>query len=278
MSRFIAAAVQMTSGDDVSENIKQAAPLIDKAVDAGAKFVALPENAFYMRREGTNATADGPMAEHKGVRWAQATATLQQIWILVGSIRAKEAGMAMATNRSVLVSPEGKIAAFYDKLHLFDVDVKDGHSYRESAQVLAGETHVLAKTPLANFGFSVCYDVRFPYLYRDLAQAGADVLCVPSAFTRPTGEAHWQVLLRARAIENACFVIAPAQAGRHPGGRETHGHSMIVDPWGNVLAEALEDKPGVITAEIDTARGLEVRAQIPVLQHHRQLGAIKIFE
>lgn len=275
MNMFLAAAIQMTSGDDVAANIAQAEPLVREAAQAGARFVALPENAFYMRREGTAKTNDVSMAEHAGIRWAQAAAKEHRIWLLVGSIRARENGVK-PFNRSVLISPGGSIAAYYDKLHLFDVTLPDGQQYLESSQALAGSTPVVANTDLARIGLSICYDLRFAPQYRALALAGAELLAVPSAFTRPTGEAHWHILLRARAIENACYVIAPAQAGTHPGGRETYGHSLIVDPWGTVIAEANGDAPQMVLAEIDPARVAKVRAQIPVLAHHRALPDVAI--
>jgi predicted amidohydrolase len=226
MEKFIAAAVQMTSGDSMDDTIAQLSPLLEERL---------------------------------------------KIWLLVGSIRAREVGMDKPFNRSILISPEGEIAAHYDKLHLFDVTLGNGHSYRESSQAQAGGKPVLAATPLATLGLSICYDLRFPQLYRRLALGGAQLLTVPSAFTRPTGAAHWHVLLRARAIENACYVLAPAQCGTHPGGRETFGHSLIVDPWGEIIAEASADVPGVITAEIDPEKLAQVRAQIPVLEHHREV-------
>lgn len=274
MTSFIAAAIQMTSGDDIGANIAAATPLIQQAVALGATFVTLPENAFYLRREGTASMVDMPMAEHPGVLAMQALAIAENITLLIGSIRAKEAGMEKPFNRSVLIGPTGTIVATYDKLHLFDVTLPNGHRYEESAQAVAGAGPVVARTPFATLGLSICYDLRFPQLYRSMALAGAEVLTVPSAFTRPTGEAHWRTLLAARAIENAAYVIAPAQCGTHPGGRETYGHSLILDPWGVVLAEADADTPGVITATIDLARVAEVRAQMPVLQHHRPLADI----
>jgi predicted amidohydrolase len=240
-------------------------------VARGAALIATPENTFYMRREGMAAMTDLPMAEHPGVLWAKEASEKHGVWLLIGSIRAREAGMDKPFNRSILIGPEGKIAATYDKLHLFDVTLAEGHSYRESSQAVAGAQPVLAKTPLAVLGLSICYDLRFPGLYRQLALGGATLLTVPSAFTRPTGAAHWHTLLRARAIENACYVLAPAQCGTHPGGRETYGHSLIIDPWGEILAEGSAEAPGVVTAVIDPARVAQVRAQIPVLEHHRNL-------
>jgi len=226
---------------------------------------------FYMRREGTAAAGDVPMSEHAGLQWALAAAKTHKIWLLIGSLRAREAGMDKPFNRSILIAPTGEMAATYDKIHLFDVTLAEGQSYRESSQAAAGDTLTLAKTELANIGLSICYDLRFPNIYRRLALAGAEILTVPSAFTRPTGQAHWHILLRSRAIENACYVIAPAQCGTHPGERETYGHSMIIDPWGEVIAEASADHPQVISAEIDLARVAKVRSQIPVLAHHKEI-------
>jgi len=269
MTKFLAAAMQLTSGDDVAANIAQMTPLLAAAAAKGAALVALPENSFFMRREGTVTTEDVAMEVHAGISWARQAAAQHGVWLLIGSIRARESGMQTPFNRSVLISPDGAVSATYDKLHLFDVSLPDGSSYKESAQAVAGATPTLVHTPLASIGMTICYDLRFPALYRALAGAGAQVLAVPAAFTRPTGQAHWHVLLRARAIENGCYVIAPAQAGTHPGGRETYGHSLIIDPWGTVLAEALSDGPEVIYAEIDLARVAQVQAQIPVLQHQR---------
>ena len=272
MQPIIAAAIQMTSGDDIAANIAQLEPLLEHAVARGAKLVATPENTFYMRREGTAAAGDVPMLQHEGVRYALSAAKKHGIWLLIGSIRALEAGRDKPFNRSLMVSPDGEIAACYDKMHLFDVTLPNGHSYRESSQALAGETAVLAPVPGMPIGMTICYDLRFPYLYQALTRKGALALAVPSAFTQPTGEAHWHTLLRARAIENGCYVIAPAQCGTHPGGRETYGHSLIIDPWGTVLAEASADTPEVIIATLDVEKLTAVRAQIPVLEHRRVLG------
>lgn len=271
---YIAACIQMTSGDDVAANIAQCEALLQDALAQKATFIALPENAFYMRREGTVSGGIYKINDHPGVQWAQKIAAQHNVWILIGSIRAKTSPEAKPMNRSVLVSPQG-IAATYDKLHLFDVTLPDGTNYRESAQSAAGEHAVLARTPLGSIGLSICYDLRFPHLYRELALGGAEILLVPSAFTRPTGAAHWHALLRARAIENGAYVIAPAQYGEHPGGRTTYGHSLIIDPWGNILAEA-GDEPCVIAATIDLEKVSEVRKQLPMLQHHKAITEVKI--
>lgn len=272
MEKFTAAAIQMTSGDDLAANIAMLEPLVQEAVARGATLVATPENVFYMRREGTARLADVAADVHPGIVWAKEAAKRYGIWLLIGSIRALEAGQEKAFNRSIMVSPQGEIVAAYDKIHLFDVTLEQGQSYLESSQALPGAVAVTAALPMATVGLSVCYDVRFPALYQALSARGATVLTVPSAFTRPTGQAHWHTLLKARAIENACYVIAPAQCGVHPGGRETFGHSLIIDPWGVVLAEATADAPGVITAEMDPARVAQVRAQVPVLMHRKVIG------
>jgi deaminated glutathione amidase len=266
------AAIQMTSGDDIMANIAALKPLIAAAVAQGAAFVATPENTFYMRREGTAAMADVAMENHVGIAYAKTAAKQHGIWLLIGSIRAREAGNDKPFNRSVLLSPAGEIVAAYDKIHLFDVTLPNGQNYRESSQAMAGNTTVAVHAGAAKLGMSICYDVRFPALYQALSRQGATLLSVPSAFTRPTGAAHWHTLLKARAIENACYVIAPAQCGTHPGGRETYGHSLMIDPWGEVLAEASGDAPQVIMAEFDVARVEAVRAQIPVLSHRRKIG------
>ncbi|MFM9891109.1 MAG: carbon-nitrogen hydrolase family protein [Rickettsiales bacterium] len=263
--------IQMTSGDDIVANIAQLAPMVASAAASGAQLIATPENTFYMRREGTAAMTDVPMVEHPGIVWARGAAKTHGVWLLIGSIRAREAGMERPYNRSVLIGPEGEIAASYDKLHLFDVTLPDGQHYAESSQAVAGAGAVVATTPFALVGLSICYDLRFPNLYRTLALRGAEILTVPSAFTRPTGTAHWHVLLRARAIENACYVLAPAQCGMHPGGRETFGHSVAVDPWGSIIAERTDDTPGVLMAALDATKLDAVRTQIPVLQHHRDI-------
>ncbi len=268
-----AAVIQLTSGDDIAANIAALDPLIAEAVARGARFIATPENTFYMRREGMAAMQDVPMAAHPGIIFAQSAARQHRVWLLIGSIRAREAGMDKPYNRSVLIAPDGMIAATYDKMHLFDVTLADGTRYHESSQAVAGDQPVVVDMAGIGLGMSICYDVRFPNLYRTLALRGAHVLAVPSAFTRPTGAAHWHTLLKARAIENGCYVIAPAQCGCHPGGRETYGHSVIIDPWGEVLAEATGDAPQVMMATIDPARVAAVRAQIPVLTHHRPIDS-----
>lgn len=263
MTVFRVAVVQTTSSDDVAQNIAHIAPMAEEAVRSGASLIALPENAFAMRREGQEASSFTVDA-HAGVAWAKAFCAQHAVWMLIGSIRAREEGVAKPFNRSLLVSPEGIVAVQYDKIHLFDVTLPDGQRYEESAMMAPGDAEVLAELPWITLGMSVCYDVRFASMYRRMAEAGAQMFAVPSAFTRPTGAAHWHTLLRARAIENVAYVIAPAQCGEHAGGRTTYGHSLIIDPWGEILAEAGET-PCVITAEIDVEKVAQMRARMPVL-------------
>lgn len=262
---FMAACVQMRSGIDRDQNTADAIALISKAAKAGAQFVATPEMTNAVDRKGSR-LMDGlpPEDSLSEIKAFSDAARENGIWLLVGSL-AVNAGIGKAANRSFMFAPDGAVVARYDKLHMFDVDLPNGESWKESKIYQPGTQGVLVENELAKFGLSICYDVRFPSLYRGLAQAGADVLCAPAAFTRQTGKAHWAVLLRARAIENGAFVIAPAQGGTHEDGRETYGHSMIIDPWGKVLAEAEHDDPGIILAEIDPSKANEARARIPNL-------------
>jgi len=262
MSPFLAAALQTNSTDVIDENIAAIAAMAEEAAKKGARLIALPENAFLMRREGVAAPAHR-MEHHPGVQWARAFCEAHTLWMQIGSVRATVEGSDKPTNRSVLIDANGHIAASYDKIHLFDVTLPDGTAYAESSQVVAGTEPVVARTTLGVIGMSVCFDVRFPAHYQALVAQGAEILTVPSAFTRSTGRAHWEPLLRARAIESQAYVIAAAQCGEHPGGRETYGHAMIIDPWGEVLAEA-GTRPEIIYAEMDMARVAEVRAAMPL--------------
>lgn len=261
---FNAACVQMTSGSDVDANIKAASELIRAAADKGADFIATPENTNLLLLDNDErfkkvVTQD----EDPALEAFRELASELHKWLLIGSLVIR-VGERKVANRSFLLAPDGTIAAHYDKIHLFDVDLPGGESYRESAVYEPGTAVAMAGLPWGHIGLTICYDLRFPYLYRELAQRGADVLTCPSAFTRQTGEAHWHVLLRARAIETGSFVIAPAQTGDHDCGRKTYGHSLIVSPWGEVLADGGTDV-GVVTAEIDPAKVKDVRAQIPSL-------------
>lgn len=264
-SSFVAACVQMRSGIDRNQNTSDALALISKAAEAGAQFIATPEMTNTVDRKGARLMdglpPEGALAEIKAFSEA---ARDHGVWLLIGSL-AVNVGNGKAANRSFMFSPDGAVVARYDKLHMFDVDLPNGESWKESKIYRPGSQSVLVETELSKFGLSICYDVRFPSLYRGLAQAGADVLCAPAAFTRQTGMAHWEVLLRARAIENGAYVIAPAQGGTHEDGRETYGHSMIIDPWGEVLALADNDDPGIIIAKIDPSKASKARARIPNL-------------
>ncbi len=265
---MLVAAVQLTSSDDLAANLAAARARVDEAAGRGATFVALPENFAFLRREGRPIPCaqglDGEIVGHAR-EWARA----HEIWLLAGTFpEAAESGRVH--NTSVLASPSGEIAAVYRKIHLFDVDLSDsgGGAYVESAVIAPGKEVVVAETPFGGLGLSVCYDVRFPELYRAMAARGARFLAVPSAFAPQTGADHWEVLLRARAIENQAFVVAPAQCGRHSPERASYGRSLIVDPWGLVLARAA-DRPCVIVAECDLASQDRIRASLPALQHRR---------
>ena len=272
MSAFRAACVQLRSSDDVAGNIKTASALIREARAMGADFIATPENTTLMAPDG-GAKLERSFAEDTdpALPAFQALAEETGAWLLIGSLAIKTSPTKTA-NRSFLIDPKGRIAARYDKIHLFDTDPGAGESYRESNTVAGGARAVLADLPWGRLGMTICYDLRFAKLYRTLAQRGAFMLSVPSAFTETTGKAHWHVLLRARAIENFCYVIAPAQGGVHANGRATYGHSLIVAPWGEVLAEA-GTEPGIILAEIDPAAVLAARSRVPSLSHDRDFEA-----
>lgn len=268
MSRILkAACVQMTSGQDVEANLKSAEGMIREAAGLGARFISTPENTDMinpsLRDSLAKAKGEG---EHPALPLFSALAGELNLWLLLGSIKIKlERKMA---NRSYLFSPKGEIVAWYDKIHLFDVDLPTGERHRESSEIEGGQKAVIADTDFGKLGLSICYDLRFPYLYRALAQKGAEMIAVPSAFTVPTGLAHWSVLQRARAIETGSFIIAAAQCGQNCDGRKTYGHSMIIGPWGDILAEAGE-VPGIITADLDVMAVAKARQAIPALQHGR---------
>ncbi len=269
---FTAACIQNEGFADMAASVAAASALVRAARAEGAELICLPEYFSCYKPEETEAVV-GPHAEpaHPALAQFRSLAGELGAWLLLGSL-AITAGPGKIFNRSYLVTPEGAIAARYDKVHLFDVDLADGESYRESALIEPGARAVLAATPWATLGLSVCYDLRFPQLYRSLAKAGAEVLTVPAAFTKTSGQAHWHVLLRARAIETGCFVLAPCQSGDHGGGYESYGHSLIVDPWGRVLAEGGAET-GYITAKIDLAEVAKARAMIPALDHDRDFEA-----
>ena len=266
---FTAACLQLCSAADVGANIATVRDLSRRARDKGADLIMTPEVSDMMEpsRDAVFAKAQ-PEGSHAMIAACRDIAREAGVWFVLGSVVVKIENEPLLANRSFLIAPDGAIAARYDKIHMFDVDLPTGESRRESKSYRPGGVAVLADLPWGKLGMTVCYDLRFPDLYRALAQAGASFLTIPSAFTVPTGRAHWHVLMRARAIENFCFVFAPAQSGEHAGGRKTYGHSLIVAPWGEILAEA-EDGPGVITARIDTAKVMEARRAVPSLSHDR---------
>jgi predicted amidohydrolase len=272
---FTAALIQFTAGPDPEPNIRAVSEMIRRARGGGADVVMTPEVTNFI--ESGRRRRDKARREAEDPALAAFCALAQEtgIWLLLGSLVIDIAGEpdvaegeTRLANRSFLIDPAGAIAARYDKIHMFDVDLPGGESYRESSAYRPGNRAVVAPTPWGRLGLSVCYDLRFPQFYRTLARAGADFLTIPSVFTVPTGRAHWHVLMRARAIETGCFVFAPAQWGEHTGGRRSYGHSLIVDPWGEVLADGGEGV-GVVSARIDPARVAEVRCMVPSLNHDR---------
>jgi predicted amidohydrolase len=260
--------VQVNAGTEIAANLAQASALVRQARAQGAELIALPENVSMMVQGRAKVLARAkPEAEHPGVPHFQALARETGAWLVTGTL-AILLDDGRVANRLFVVDPAGRVQARYDKIHMFDVNLAGGESYRESATYKPGEAAVVVDTPWARLGLSICYDVRFAYLYRALAKAGAGILFVPSAFTVPTGRAHWHVLLRARAIETGCFVVAPAQVGTHDEGRKTFGHALIVSPWGEILGDAGEE-PGVLVAELDLAKIAEARGMVPSLSHDR---------
>jgi predicted amidohydrolase len=282
------AAVQMTSTRDVQANLREAGRLVHEAAQQGAKLVVLPENfSFLGATDAERVAAIEPFGDGPAQRFLAETAEKLGLWIVGGTIPIRDAGRdgggrAMqgaiadggerASSRSLLVGPDGRVAAHYDKIHLFDVDVpgKAAERYSESATTRAGTRVVAAQTPLARIGMTVCYDIRFPALFHRLSVLGTDIVAVPAAFTVPTGEVHWLPLLQARAIESLVYVVAAGQVGEHAGGRKTYGHSLILGPWGERLAE-LPAGPGVVCADLDMIRLVELRQRFPTVQHRREL-------
>lgn len=270
------ALIQMVSQADVLANLAQARQLLEQAAAQGARLVVLPENFAAMGRRDlaslghAEALGEGPI-----LPWLSQTARELGLWIVAGTVPLPPDDQSAAKPHacSLLIDAQGQRVARYDKLHLFDVDVSDSHGrYRESDDFAFGSQVVVADTPVGRLGLTVCYDLRFPELYSALRAAGAELISVPAAFTAVTGAAHWQVLTRARAIETQCYVLAAGQGGRHPGGRETFGHSAIIDPWGQVLGE-LPDGPGVLLAERDAAAQAAIRQRMPVVRHKRFFAA-----
>ena len=267
-SEFRLACVQVNAGNEIAPNVDTAAGLIREAAGQGAEFVSLPECVALLEpdREALFRKSAAE-ADHPALQAFRSLAAELGIWFHVGSLAVLSAN-GRISNRTFLIDPAGTVTAKYDKIHMFDVDLADGETYRESNTYQPGDAAVVTELPWARAGLTICYDVRFPPLYAHLAEAGAEIIGVPSAFTRKTGRAHWHVLLRARAIETGCWIFAAAQCGDHAGGRQTYGHSLIVDPWGEIVAEAGE-APGIIMADIDPARVAEARRAVPSLKNGR---------
>jgi predicted amidohydrolase len=266
------AAIQMQSGLDPEANLAALEPMLAEAAAAGAHYVLTPEVTmiFPENREQLRSVA-APFEGHPQLQRVAELAREHGMFVHIGSLAVPLSDGRFA-NRSVLFSPEGEIAATYDKIHLFDATIAGLNAYRESATYRAGEVAVTAQVGEAKLGFAICYDMRFPRLFNSLANAGATLLAVPAAFTVPTGEAHWHVLLRARAIETGSYVIAAAQGGQHANGRATYGHSIIIDPWGRIVAELEHDRPGVLLADIDLAQVTDARERIPALANARDFA------
>jgi predicted amidohydrolase len=278
MTRVKAGLVQTTTGLDPEANAKGLADAVDRLAADGAEIVFTPEMCGLLDRNTARlATAAKPEDEDPTIRALAEVARDRHIAVAIGSLAIRDpAGSdSRLANRSVLIAPDGRIAARYDKMHLFDVDLPNGDRYRESASFLSGSRVQLADLAWGRLGLTICYDLRFPQLHMALALAGADVIAQPAAFTRPTGEAHWHVLLRARAIETGAFVVAAAQTGVHEDGRETYGHSLVVDPWGRVLLDMGTD-PGVAMVELDLAQVADTRSRIPNLRHARTLASADV--
>jgi len=267
---FRVACIHNCAERDMAPSITALTTLIRAAAQAGAELIQLPEMATMLEpRNDLVVQKAKPESDDPGLAACSALAAETKTWILIGSLLIKEPGAGKVVNRSYLLDSDGAIVARYDKLHLFDVDLASGEQYRESATVRAGDRAVLAPSPWGLIGLSVCYDLRFAYLYRALAQGGAAYLSIPAAFTYTTGQAHWHVLVRARAIETGSYVFAANQGGIHAEGRRTWGHALIVDPWGKVLADSGE-REGFVVADIDPAKVAEARAMIPALKHDRK--------
>ncbi len=271
-----AGVLQTTTGIDPAANAELLVAAIGEAKAGGADILFTPEMSGLLDRDRARAAAHMLFEEEDAVLAAvRAAAAEHGIWVHLGSLAVKRGGDGRLANRGFLIDAAGAIRARYDKIHLFDVDLPAGGSWRESAAYAPGTAAVVARTPWGGLGLTICYDLRFPDLFRALSDAGATILAVPAAFTVPTGAAHWHVLLRARAIEAGAFVVAAAQVGRHEDGRDTYGHSLAIDPWGEVLLD-MGDAPGLAIVEIDPVRVAEVRARIPALRHRRAIAAPEI--
>jgi len=272
VTKFKAGLIQTNVSNDMAENVAFVREQARLARSAGADFIMTPENTGLIGAKRAETLQKAEIEEtHAMLAACRSAARETGAWLLLGSIHVRIPGEEQIRNRSYLIDPGGGIVASYDKIHMFDVQLAGGESYRESSTFKPGEKSVLAETPWGVLGMTICYDLRFPYLYRDLAHDGAVMLSIPSSFTVPTGQAHWHTLIRARAIETGCFVFAPAQVGTHKGSnRKTYGHSLAVAPWGEVVADAGGDKAGFVVADIDLGKVGEARTMVPSLQHDRR--------
>lgn len=276
MSGLPVALIQTRTPATAEAGLKHVEPLIRQATAEGAKLILTPEGTNLLeQRRDRRAAAITDEGQDPCVLGLRRLAAELDVWLLIGSaiVRSGHAGDDRAANRSLLIDPAGAIVARYDKLHVFDVDLPNGETYRESATIRPGDSAAVADTPWGRMGLTVCYDVRFPHLFRQLAKANAAMIAVPAAFTVPTGEAHWETLLRARAIETSAFVLAPAQGGLHEDGRKTWGRSTVVSPWGEVITKLDHDDPGVLHASLDLSKVARARAAIPALTHDREFIA-----
>ena len=271
--KFRAGLIQMCSGRSIEANVLEATRMIREAAAGGAQYVQTPEVTTQMERDRAKQFVETrPEEGNPSLAHFRTLARELKIWLHIGSMAVTYSREQLA-NRALLISPAGAVVARYDKIHMFDVTLPNGETYLESKNFRPGSEAVLADLPWGKLGISICYDLRFPALYRALAQAGAEMLAIPSAFTKPTGQAHWHTLMRARAIETGCYVLAAAQTGRHENGRETFGHSLVVAPWGEIVAEAGVE-PGIIYADIDLSKVADARRQVPSLQHDRPFNVV----
>ena len=269
--KFRVALLQMQTGNDLGANLDAVRTMTREAARGGAQFVLTPEYTLMMDGSGRVMRERALDAEGEpGLSGLRALAREHSVWLLVGSLTLNtlDTQGGRIANRSYLIASDGSVVAAYDKIHMFDATLPDGKVIRESSAYCPGERAVIADTPWGRIGLTVCYDLRFPHLYRALAKAGALYLTIPSSFQRSTGKVHWHTLVKARAIENACFVFAPAMCGEHPGNRTTYGHSLVVDPWGEVLADG-GDAPGIVFADIEPSRIGRIRGMLPCLEHDR---------
>jgi len=269
------ACIQTNTCNNLERNLAECERMVLEAVEGGAEFIHLPENAFLMRASDRDRATIYEDVDHPGVHLCQRLAKEHGVWILIGSVFApavtapEGSGDARWYNRSLLINDQGQITARYNKIHLFDAALGPDRYYQESARIKPGENIVVTDTPWGKLGMAICYDVRFPHLHREMAKAGARMISIPAAFAEHTGKAHWHVLLRARAIETGCFVIAPGQCGTHPGDKRTYGYSLIINPWGEIVAEGHPTDTCVIIAEIDVDDVDDIRKRLPSIHHDR---------